>query len=365
MPPLESDFILGPQRSNISVAVEPVPNALNSLVMLNNVDELSGLGDWVVQTAASLSPERRHINELVFQGMFYAVQPDRRWPNFPAYINGLAALPADALRERLLVGSSRPHGETASVKQAAEAAELVAALESTDAYLAFLRRHFPPEAIDVALETETYNLILEPPKMQALIVDHMREMWRLLAPEWERAKPMLQEAVNAFQNYDFTAQSPFEAAQLICGRDLQPWWEKLFTDSRQVFFVPSAHNGPYLSKAISEQYIWIIFGARLPDGARPGSSALNRSELLVRLGALTDDTRLQILSLLSQNEELCAQDIMNQLELSQSAASRHLRQLTAIGYLTERWRAGEKCYTLNRERVGDTFRALEQFLARP
>src|SRR5262245_1835209 len=365
MPPLESDFILGPQKANITVALEPMPNALNSLVMLNRVDELSGLGDWVVRTAAGLSPERRHINRLVLEGMFYAVQPDRRWPSFPAYIDGLAALPAETLRERLLIGSSQPHGERVPAKQPAEAAELVAALESADAYLAFLGRYFPPEAINVAVETDTYNLILEPPKMRALIIEHMREMWRLLAPEWERTKPMLQEAVNAFQNYDFTKQSPFEAAQLICGHDLQPWWEKLFTKSQQVFFVPSAHNGPYLTKVISDQYLWIIFGARPPAGARPGSSALNRSELLVRLGALTDDTRLQILALLSQHEELCAQDIMNHLDLSQSAASRHLRQLSAIGYLTERWRAGEKCYTLNRERIGDTFRALEQFLARP
>jgi ArsR family transcriptional regulator, arsenate/arsenite/antimonite-responsive transcriptional repressor len=365
MPPLESDFILGPQKSNISVALEPMPNALNSLVMLNSVDDLSGLGDWVVRTAASLSPERRHINRLVFEGMFYAVQPDRRWPSFPAYINGLAALPAETLRERLLVGSSMPHGDRAPAKQPAEAAELVAALESVDAYLAFLHRYFPAEAINVALETDVYHLILEPAKMQALIVEHMREMWQLLAPEWERAKPMLQEAVSAFQSHDFTKQSPFEAAQLICGHDLQPWWEKLFTKTQQIFFVPSAHNGPYMSKVISDQYLWIFFGARLPDGAQLGSSALNRSELLVRLGALTDDTRLQILALLSQSEELCAQDIMNQLDLSQSAASRHLRQLSAIGYLAVRWRGGEKCYTLSRERIGNTFRALEQFLAQP
>jgi ArsR family transcriptional regulator len=88
---------------------------------------------------------------------------------------------------------------------------------------------------------------------------------------------------------------------------------------------------------------------------RPGSSALNRSELQVRLSALNDDTRLQILWLLSQSDELCAQDILTRLDLSQSAASRHLRQLSATGYLTERRRIGEKCYTLNHERIQDTF----------
>jgi ArsR family transcriptional regulator len=101
-----------------------------------------------------------------------------------------------------------------------------------------------------------------------------------------------------------------------------------------------------------------MFGARMPEGARQESSALSRSELQVRLGALNDDTRLQILWLLSQSDELCAQDVMNRLDLSQSAASRHLRQLSATGYLTERRRAGEKCYSLNRERIQDTFHAL-------
>jgi ArsR family transcriptional regulator len=96
-----------------------------------------------------------------------------------------------------------------------------------------------------------------------------------------------------------------------------------------------------------------------------GSSALSRSDLLVRLSALTDDTRLRMLALLSQHDELCAQDIMVQLDLSQSAASRHLRQLSATGYITERRRDAAKCYSLNRERVDDTFRALDQFLARP
>ncbi|HEX9439542.1 MAG TPA: helix-turn-helix domain-containing protein [Roseiflexaceae bacterium] len=62
-------------------------------------------------------------------------------------------------------------------------------------------------------------------------------------------------------------------------------------------------------------------------------------------------------------DELCAQDIMIRLDVSQSAASRHLRQLSASGYLIGRRRADEKCYSLNRDRVSDTFHALDQFLA--
>jgi DNA-binding transcriptional ArsR family regulator len=67
-----------------------------------------------------------------------------------------------------------------------------------------------------------------------------------------------------------------------------------------------------------------------------------------------------MVELLAQREEICAQDFMSLLELSQSSASRHLRQLTASGFLTERRRDVAKCYSLNRERLTDTLKALGQ-----
>jgi DNA-binding transcriptional ArsR family regulator len=108
-----------------------------------------------------------------------------------------------------------------------------------------------------------------------------------------------------------------------------------------------------------------MFGARLPAGARVQSPALSRSELLVRLNALADDTRLEILELMTKHEELCAQDIITLLNLSQSSASRHLRQLSATGYLIERRRDVAKCYSLNLDRVEDTLQALRRFMKSP
>ena len=46
---------------------------------------------------------------------------------------------------------------------------------------------------------------------------------------------------------------------------------------------------------------------------------------------------------------------MQGLDLSQSAASRHLKQLSATGYLLERRFSGAKCYKLNPQRIRDTF----------
>ena len=82
----------------------------------------------------------------------------------------------------------------------------------------------------------------------------------------------------------------------------------------------------------------------------------------MRLSALADDTRLHILKLVSEKGEQRSQDIMEHLELSQSASSRHLKQLSATGYLIERRCNGAKCYELNAERIEDTLQALGNYL---
>jgi DNA-binding transcriptional ArsR family regulator len=106
----------------------------------------------------------------------------------------------------------------------------------------------------------------------------------------------------------------------------------------------------------------VLFGARVPEGAQIHAPDLSRAEILVRLNALADDTRLRILKLISEGGELRSQEIMTRLELSQSAASRHLTQLSATGYLDERRCEGAKCYALNPRRIKDTLRAISAFL---
>lgn len=51
---------------------------------------------------------------------------------------------------------------------------------------------------------------------------------------------------------------------------------------------------------------------------------------------LADETRLKILWLLMQKEELCVCDIMAVLHITQSKASRHLRYLYNLGLVSDR-----------------------------
>ncbi len=93
------------------------------------------------------------------------------------------------------------------------------------------------------------------------------------------------------------------------------------------------------------------------------TSPVGRRELLARLTALADDTRLQILQLFMEQSELSAQEIMTTLGLSQSSASRQLNQLRSAGFLRERHSQGAlKLYRVEAHHIEDTFQVLERLL---
>ena len=340
------------------VALKPAISCLDSLMLLNSIPEVSGLGEWVTHTAESLPPEIARMNRLVFQGLYFALLPDGQWPDFPAYIADLAARDPEALRDRLLSAITRRGGE-----QPGEWGPLLA---SVGAYLAYLREHFPDATIDEDIETEVHRLLNHPDELRHVIVAHLQYMWgRYMEPEWRRNEPLLRESVAALARVPLRGLSAMDAVYAITGQRLMGEREKILGGAREIIFVPSAHKGPYLDTFVHGDLMWLIFGARLPESEADHASVLHRSDLLVRLSALTDDTRLSMLALLSQHDELCSPDIMAQLRLTQSATSRHLRQLGAAGYVVERRREGAKCYSINRARIAETFRALDRFLGNP
>jgi ArsR family transcriptional regulator len=184
-----------------------------------------------------------------------------------------------------------------------------------------------------------------------------------MAREWERVKPMLQTSVQAFQLIEFNKMTKLEAARWITGQALEEKdWEGTLASAEQVIFVPNAHVGPYLGTFKSGKILWLLFGARLPKGAQIEAPELSVNEILVRLSALNDEQRLRILKYISERGELRSNDIIQNLGLSQSAASRHLKQLSATGYLSERRCDGAKCYALIPERIEDSLQAIRAFL---
>jgi len=368
MPNPVQDLVV-PEPPPIAVSLEPAQNALESLWLLIDANTKTGLGDWVVRTAAALTPKEREINGLVLVGFYYIVIPGQSWSDFPAYLNHLAARDPVALRDEILESYAqiippKNDDECPDMLPEPPSVDWEAVLESADTYLDFLHEHFGTVNIDDDLETKAYSYIIDPPAMQEMIVSHLRNMWdRFLAYEWAQTEPMLRDAVSAFQQIDFSTMSKLEALRLVAGQipDEKKWAASL-EQTEHVIFCPSAHVGPYLGAFRSRDTLRIFFGARIPNGVQFHAPDLNRAEIAVRLNALADDTRLRILKWISEAGEQRSQDIMQGLDLSQSAASRHLKQLSATGYLFERRSGGAKYYKLNPGRVRDTLQAIATFL---
>jgi DNA-binding transcriptional ArsR family regulator len=362
------EYIYAPPTVKVDFSLEPVLNITESIGLLASVDELQGLNPWVEQTAKSLPPELKRMNDMVFSGANPCERPkgEQGISSYDEYLDWLASQTQDPLSmvrqgyawllDEPLTGEPAP--------------ELEVLLNDEDLFVQYIERWYRAKKAEKGytfneqLYRDIHPYLKKPAVWQQMVVQHLRTMWQLIIkPEWERKLPLLQEAVDAFQHMDYHNLTALEAIRAVTGRDVAyldwKWGEHMI-------FVPSPHIGPYITPFTSEdgKTMRLLFGVRIPEGSRLRSNELSRSELNIRLSALADDTRLRILELVGQHGELCAQDIITMLDLSQSAASRNLRQLTATGYLTERRRETAKCYSLNQERVDDTLKALRRFLRR-
>ena len=363
----DPDFFVAPDIPPVMVSLEPAHNVIYSLLLLTKAEKMSGLGEWVMRTARALTPKEREMLRLVTAGFYYALVPEQSWPSFPAYLEHLAACDPTALRDKLLRSYARfPPSDGSECKDMGPEPlpiDQEAVLADADAYVGFLRKRFAPSNLDEALEARAYTYVVDPPAMKKLIVSQLQGIWeKHLRAEWERVRPMLQDAVTAFRQIDLSNLSKVEAAKEIIGHELDEEKTQAFEQAERLVFIPSSHIGPYLWKFHTDDALQVLFGARLPRGVQFSAPDLSRAEILVRLNALADSNRLHILQLISEEGEQRSQDVIDRLALSQSTVSRHLKQLVATGYLVERRCNGAKCYKLNPEQITDTLQAISTLL---
>lgn len=76
------------------------------------------------------------------------------------------------------------------------------------------------------------------------------------------------------------------------------------------------------------------------------------SEHVPVLKAMSDESRLMIIDMLSCGE-MCACDLLEELSISQSTLSYHMKILTSCGLINGRREGAWMRYTLNPEKVGE------------
>jgi len=330
------------------------------LLLAKEEDGMPGIHEWVTKTKAKMKKKDLENHQLAMIGFFFALLPDESGITFPAYLVRLGNMEPTAIKDKLLnayanilINDKRP-----------DSVDWDQVLATKDTYIGFLEQRFGKDNTDVKIEKRAYDLVMDPPTLKDFLVSHMNWLWETyIAPEWTRVQPMLQESARSFKGFDLTGMTRIEAAKFVTGQELDEtrWCEKLDTAER-VVFVPNAHIGPYIHTLYAGKTLYIVFGARQPEESRDRIPELDRAEIVSRLSALADDTRLHILQLVAERDELRVQDIMEVTNLSQPSVSRYLTQLTASGYLQERRESGAKVYILNRDRIEKTLKAVKAFL---
>src|SRR5947209_17321339 len=93
------------------------------------------LNTWVVQTAMALSPERRHANRLVLEGLRDALTPEQDELDFSTYLKWLAEQDAYALRNRVLERLSSRFSRRISSESTSTGPDMARLLSDVQAYL--------------------------------------------------------------------------------------------------------------------------------------------------------------------------------------------------------------------------------------
>jgi len=343
----------------IDITLSPTLNIFNSMTLLAKEEDEPGIHEWIAKTRASMTKEELNNHILAIIGFHFAIHPDNGQITFPAYLNQLEKIDPNALRDKML-----NFYETLWQDAPSEDVNWDEILVSSDTYIDFLLTRFSEEHVDVNIEKQAYELVINPPAMKEFLVGHMNWVWeKHFKPEWKRIEPMLQESIRSFKKADLQNMSRTEAATYITGQDVSnaKWCKKIDIVER-VVFIPNPHIGPYVFAKVFDNVMQVYFGARQPEGTGIRIPELDRNEIVARLSALADDTRLHILQLTAERGEVRVQDILEVINLSQPSVSRYLTQLTASGYLQERREGGAKVYSLNQDRIEKTLKAVNAFL---
>ncbi len=350
---------------SVRVALEPVYNVLNTFSLLTSAEHMIGLNTWVIQTAAALSPERHHANRLVFEGLRDALAIEQDSTDFAAYLHTLAQQDPCTIRDRVLERLRSRFSYRVPSESSSAAPDRARLLSDVQAYLTCVEYVQLDTPFDSVLSTEAHALLNDPPALHHLLVSHLEALWAMFAPEWRRVQATLRWQVEMFTRSLDQEASIDETFRTFSGRELPAHIAGRLGDASEITLVPSWHTGRRVTLWDNEANL-LLFFSEPPnyDVAVMRTAPMGRAELRARFDALADETRLRILELLVQQDELSAQEIIAALNLSQSSVSRHLKQLISMKYLYERRGAGaNKTYRLSSFYFERTARALEQLVS--
>jgi hypothetical protein len=348
------DLLAGPSAKRIEYTLSLPHSLLSTISLVCAAPKFEGLADWLREARLRLAPEL--LSELcllvTFPGSYHrftaellACLPDAGVAlGFDELMEHLETMPGSEVQEVALRALAR--GATPGQ----EPSELVALSERPDewaAYLTSVESEAEPEAVaSLVRDGEVLR--------QRLTAALRRFWWELYAGEFEATRPLMERSVAHHQAQHYSANF-HELFFAITGRLVPEKVAKVLPSVSTVLFIPSCYVGPYVAYTHYDGHVVLFFNCRATPA---GPATVDGAMLYPPLKALADETRLQILALLS-GRELYAQEIVEKLDISQPAVSRHLNLMAAAGVLETRREGNAKYYSVRLETLSQLAKALQ------
>ena len=248
-------------------------------------------------------------------------------------------------------------------RRIAGADESTASLAIEAAFKALETANISPAEVDLIIVSTsspehlfpaTAALVQDGEQLKTRLTVALKRFWReAYAEEYESTRSLMERS--AARNEARYRSSGFqEIFTAVTGRLVPEPIVDTLPGIAKVNFVPSCYVGPYVAYTQSAENLYLFYNCRSTPASE---TTVEVASLYPPLKALADETRLQILTLL-QGRELYAQEIVEQLDISQPAVSRHLNLLATAGVLRIRRDGNARYYTVD----GETLRRLASAL---
>lgn len=367
---IESDYSHPKPPLKIEFRVSLVESLIHALVVVMIGPLHEGLDQWVYATYAALPPSLKADMEIGFAFLqisspFYvwaielpADDPSRR--DFSAFVAKVEAFTEkdfqDFLRSGLEAQLRHKLGKTVEKPS-------LPSLQGTETLRALLQKEeIVPyeEYLDL-----TVDLIRDPAGLKDRFVSGITRFWEeFYRVEYERNLLLTEQSMEYHrrQNYSGDFSTIFTA---VTGRGLpEELYEDLgrLQDIKEVIFIPSCYVGPFVTsyELLELHPLVLLFYNCRPTGTLTREELPLTESLFPPLKAVADETRLQILSILN-GRELYAQQIVERMEISQPAVSRHLQLMVAGGILNVRKEESMKYYSVDEKILNKLADELERF----
>jgi hypothetical protein len=351
------ELLEGPTPLSVNYIVSLPHSLLATASLLCAAPRVEGLGEWLREARARLPADLLTELELLitfpgryqrFTGELLAHLPaSAPEMTFDSLLEHLQAMPGAAFQEVALQALAR--GATPSPKPG-EVLNLIDRPAEWAAYLESVGSEAAPEAVT--------SLVRDGQAFRRRVLEGLDRFWRqIYAEEYETTRPLMERSVfrHRARQYGADFQDLFTAAT---GRLIPERIVELLPSIRNVTFIPSCYVGPYVAYTHQAHNLVLFYNCR----ATPASPVITGGAALYPpLKALADETRLQILALL-QGRELYAQEIVDQLDISQPAVSRHLNLMATAGVLSMRREGNVKYYSINAETLAHLASALRAYV---